>query len=102
MTGRWSQGRGREVEDVFTESEVQEVRKTNVSGRDGQREREMGAGLGWGGIKKGCRVTEKRGGRLKGKGPGQVEERQPKRKIAYGSRVSVQERGLRKALVGME
>ena len=42
--GEWSPGRGRECADLFTESEMQAVRQSNVSGRDGKRE--MGAGLG--------------------------------------------------------
>lgn len=67
VTERWSRGRGRALEDLFTESEMQEVRRTNVSGRDGKRERWE---LGWGGTKKGRRVTEKRGGTLEETGPG--------------------------------
>ena len=35
----WSPGRGRECGDVFTESEMQAVKQSNVSGRDGKRGR---------------------------------------------------------------
>lgn len=46
MTERWGWRRGRELEDRVTESEVQEGKKTNVSGRDGKIERWGWAGLG--------------------------------------------------------
>ena len=46
MTERGGWRRGRELEDRVTESEVQEGKKTNVSGRDGKIERWGWAGLG--------------------------------------------------------
>lgn len=49
VTEQWSQGRDRELEDTFKESEVQEVRKLMSFQMRGKElgKTEMGAELGW-------------------------------------------------------